>query len=221
MNLRPLYNILETNMGPQNWMTIGALWAQSPLQVMWTAILIQNASSTNADAAARDLLAATNNDPAQIRAYSVEDLAEVIKRAGLYRTKASYLIEAAKWVGRHHDDLAEIEQMDRATLQAELLAVKGIGNETADDIMLYGFHKPLFIADTYARRQFGWMGVKVPATYRAFQTLVEMNASLNWDEFQELHALIDGFGKQVKNQQQWVTSFMADFTLPWTDESEG
>lgn len=214
MNLKSLYERLETNLGPQNWMTIGALWAQSPLQVMWTAILIQNASANNADAAARDLLAATDNDPAVIRQYDPDELAQVIKKAGLYRTKATYLIAAADWVGSHHDDLNEITALDRETLQSELMGVRGLGNETADDIMLYGFHKPLFIADTYARRQFGWLGLTVPKSYRAFQKVVELDAGLSWDEYQELHALIDGFGKQVKTQDQWDTSFMADFKLP-------
>ncbi|GEK29589.1 hypothetical protein [Furfurilactobacillus siliginis] len=214
MNLQSLYNQLETNLGPQNWMTVGALWAQSPLQVMWTAILIQNASANNADAAARDLLAATSNDPTVIRQYDPEALAQVIKKAGLYQTKATYLIAAANWVGGHHDDLDEIAALDRLTLQSELMAVRGLGNETADDIMLYGFHKPLFIADTYARRQFSWLGVTVPKSYRAFQKVVELDAGLSWDEYQELHALIDGFGKQVKTQEQWDASFMADFKLP-------
>lgn len=79
--------------------------------------------------------------------------------------------------------------------------------------MMYGFHKPLFIADTYARREFTWMGVDVPKTYRPFQRLVEEDAGLTWDEFQELHALIDGLGKKVKNQAQWNDSFMGDFKL--------
>ena len=217
MNLKPLYNILETNMGRQNWMSTEALWTQSPFQVMWAAILIQNASANNGDAAARALLAATDNDPAKIRACTPEKLADIIKPAGLYRTKAKYIMAAAEWSGTHDDNVAEIEALDRETLQAELLKVKGLGNETADDIMLYGFHKPLFIADTYARRHFGWLGLDVPKKYRDFQTLVEEDAGLNWDEYQELHALIDEFGKKVKNQQQWDASFMGGFTLSGTE----
>ncbi|MGV0168353.1 endonuclease III domain-containing protein [Furfurilactobacillus sp. WILCCON 0119] len=213
MKLKPLYNILETNMGPQNWLAPETLWAQSPLQVMWTAILIQNASAANATAAAKALLAATDNDPAVIRNLDPEALATVIKPAGLYRMKATYLIAAAEWLGRYDDDLLAIERMDRKTLQTALLSVKGLGNETVDDIMMYGFHHPLFIADTYARRQVGWLGLEVPKSYRAFQQLVEADAGLTWFEFQELHALIDGLGKQIKTATQWEASFMGSFKL--------
>lgn len=212
MNLKPYYNQLEKNLGAQGWMTIGT-WAQSPFQVIWSAILIQNASANNADAAAADLFTQTKNDPALIRGLSVDELAEIIKPAGLYQTKAKYIKAAADWLKQYNDDVKLIEQMSREELQSELIGVKGFGNETGDDILMYAFHKPVFIVDTYAKRQFEWMEIDMPKDYRKFQVIAEDDWQLNWDEAQELHALIDTFGKQVKNQKQWDESMMAGFTL--------
>ncbi|ANK67939.1 hypothetical protein AYR55_09715 [Loigolactobacillus backii] len=188
-------------------------WAQTPFQVIWSAILIQNANSNNAGAAAVDLLAATNNDPQVIRQLTIEQLATIIQRAGLYKTKAGYIKAAADWLATYQDDPQKIEQLSREQLQNQLLAVKGIGNETADDILLYGFRKPVFIVDAYAKRQFKWLGLTMPTKYRPFQKVVENDWQLNWQQAQELHALIDTFGKQIKNQLQWNESFMGDFKL--------
>ena len=44
------------------------------------------------------------------------------------------------------------QSADVWTLRKELLAVKGVGRETADSILLYAFNKPIFVIDAYTRR---------------------------------------------------------------------
>ncbi len=48
--------------------------------------------------------------------------------------------------------------LDTDTLRRELLSVNGIGRETADNILLYAFERPVFVVDAYTRRMFSRLG---------------------------------------------------------------
>ena len=59
-------------------------------------------------------------------------------------------------------------------LRAELLAQKGIGPETADSILLYAGHHPIFVVDAYTRRVLERHdAVNADAKYDEIRTLVE------------------------------------------------
>ena len=80
---------------------------------------------------------------------------------------------------------------DTRSLRAELLAVHGIGNETADDILLYALDKPVFVIDAYTRRLLSRLGVAdgkepYPQHQRLFMAELPADAGM----FAEYHALI-------------------------------
>ncbi|HOC73137.1 MAG TPA: endonuclease III domain-containing protein, partial [Candidatus Hydrogenedentes bacterium] len=81
-------------------------------------------------------------------------------------------------------------------LRAELLALKGIGPETADDILLYACGKPVFVVDAYTRRILGRHGIapqEIP--YEALRALFETSLAPEVALFKEFHGLIVWTGK--------------------------
>ena len=73
------------------------------------------------------------------------DLESAIRSAGFFRQKARTIKRLAGFFLRH----VEPNETPR---REDLLALKGVGFETADSILLYGFNRPEFVADAYSRR---------------------------------------------------------------------
>ena len=107
----------------------------------------------------------------------------------------------------------------RRELRTELLGLFGIGGETADDLMLYVFSRRTFVADTYARRLFAFLGFDVPTGYLAFHKAyspVVLDASLSVKDLQEFHGLIDEFGKAYRDDAAKSESFLGGWRLDCT-----
>jgi len=80
----------------------------------------------------------------------------------------------------------------------ELLAVHGIGPETANSILLYAANHPVFVIDAYTRRIFDRIGI-VPGspTYAGYQSLFMDNLPADTTLFNEYHALLVQLGKEA------------------------
>ena len=192
--LRDVQRRLLRQYGPQHW------WpADSPFEVMVGAVLTQSTSWTNVEKAVDSLKAADALSPQAIRRLSHEELARTIYSAGFHNSKARKLKAMAEYLGdRFDDDLDSMKRVDPAELRAELLGVYGIGDETADSILLYALDMPSFVIDAYTRRLFSRIGI-VPErdTYGAYQRLFEDSLERDPRTFDEYHALIVTHGKSV------------------------
>jgi endonuclease-3 related protein len=190
--LRRVYATLFDAFGAQDW------WpAETPFEVMVGAILTQNTAWTNVERALRALQVRIPLTAEAILSLSPPELAEAIRPSGYFNVKAERLrafclryVEA----GGH----AALESVPTEALRAWLLDVKGIGPETADDILLYAFDRPVFVVDAYTRRIFGRLGLLSPAVdyesvRRAFEDALGPDVAL----FKEYHALIVSQGKDV------------------------
>ena len=83
-------------------------------------------------------------------------------------------------------------------LRRELLGVYGIGEETADDVLLYALEKPVFVIDGYTRRVFSRLGLAPEiGPYSAYRSLFSDNLPGDRELFSEYHALIVRHGKEV------------------------
>ena len=69
----------------------------------------------------------------------------VERTCGLPRSKAMTIKDLTRWYIDADSSLATCR------MRKELLAIKGIGEETADVILVYAFHRPSFIIDRYTR----------------------------------------------------------------------
>lgn len=98
-----------------------------------------------------NLLAAKVMSPERVLAISDTDLQELIRPAGFFTQKRAYLKAVAAFMLERES--AFEQSTDVWALRKELLAVKGVGRETADSILLYAFNKPIFVIDAYTRRE--------------------------------------------------------------------
>ena len=87
--------------------------------------------------------------------------------------------------------LNKMSVVDTAVLRSQLLSVNGIGPETADSILLYGLHKPVFVVDAYTKRIISRHGfIKEDTAYADVQKLFMDNLKRQEKLFNEYHALL-------------------------------
>lgn len=155
------------------------------------AILTQSAAWVNVETAIINLKAAEALSPEALRRLSHAELARLIHSCGYYNVKATKLKALAEWMGRHHDNLDAAFASDIGRLREELLSIYGIGEETADSIILYAANKPIFVIDAYTRRILSRLGLSPEANrYSDYQSLFMDNLPANTQLFNEYHALM-------------------------------
>lgn len=185
--LQDIFDRMLSRYGRQRW------WpADTPFEVMVGAVLTQATAWTNVERAIAKLKEADALSPAAIRALDAEELATLIYSSGFYNSKAQRLKALAQFLGdAYGDDIEAMQVEDGAKLRRELLAVKGIGEETADAILLYALGKPSFVIDAYTRRLVGRLGIAPNSeAYSAYQGMFSDNLSQDTQLFGEYHALI-------------------------------
>ncbi len=185
--LERIYDRLLEAYGPQGW------WpAETAFEVMVGAVLTQNTSWTNVEKALANIKAADTLNAKALRELPQDDLAALVYPSGFYNGKARKLKALAEFLGsRFDDDIDAMKEVETAELRAELLHVYGIGEETADDIILYAVGKPIFVVDAFTRRTFSRLGlVDEEVKYRDLQALFQENLAPDLSMFGEYHALI-------------------------------
>jgi len=143
-----MYRKLARAWGRQHW------WpAETPFEVIVGAILTQNTSWTNVERALGRLHAAGKLTVAGIREVPLPKLEEVIRSSGYFRQKARRLKNFVTFLDAHYrGSLERMFATPTDELRAELLALNGIGPETADSVLLYGGNHAIFVVDAYTRR---------------------------------------------------------------------
>jgi endonuclease III related protein len=146
--IRAYYHTLFSAWGRQHW------WpAQSRFEVIVGAYLTQNTSWTNVEKALGNLRKAGLLTIRGIRRTPQPKLERLIRPAGYFRQKAQRLKTFVSFLDeRYGGSLARIFARPTAELRDELLALHGVGPETADSILLYAGNHPVFVVDAYTRR---------------------------------------------------------------------
>ena len=163
------------------------------------AILVQRTTWTNASRAIENLKSAGKLSRCAIREAVDEELQEIIRPAGFFRTKARKLRALSEFLGeRYSDSLKVMSELPDGELRDQLLSIYGVGDETADDIMLYAFGRPSFVVDAYTRRIFGRLGLVDPKLkYGDIQTVFQDRIPRDVALYNEYHALIVMHGKDI------------------------
>ncbi len=143
-----MYRKLARSWGRQNW------WpAETPFEVIVGAILTQNTSWTNVERALASLREARKLSLAGIRELRQPELEALIRSSGYFRQKAQRLKNFVAFLDANYGgSLARMFATPTGQLRVELLALKGIGPETADSILLYAGNHVVFVVDAYTRR---------------------------------------------------------------------
>jgi endonuclease-3 related protein len=191
-----VHDTLLAAFGPQDW------WpGETPFEVMVGAVLTQNTAWTNVEKAIANLKAADALSCPIILDLEPPALAGLIRPAGYFNVKARRLqalcgflrAEGVEAVPEHLAGVAPLPH-----LRLRLLAVHGVGEETADSILLYALNLPSFVVDAYTRRIFGRLGLLAgDESYAHIQTRFQQHLPGRVDLFNEYHALIVRLGKDV------------------------
>jgi endonuclease-3 related protein len=146
-----------------------------------------------------NLKAAKALSPKALRWLPLPEVAALIHPCGYYNAKALKLKSFARWLGDCCDDDLDklwVSKIDH--LRRQLLSIHGIGEETADSIILYGANKPIFVIDAYTRRIIDRIGLAPEShSYAAYQTLFMHGLPTDSGLFKEYHALLVCLAKDV------------------------
>lgn len=182
-----LYHLLLAEFGPQYW------WpAETEFEVIVGALLTQQTRWESVERAIENLKEQSLLTPEALADADQGTIEECIRCTGFYRQKAERLQLLSQYFD--HNGITGILGMPVDELRRELLLLKGVGPETADSIILYAAHKPIFVIDAYTKRICECIGVT--GGYETLQKHFEDSLPRDTHLYQEFHALIVLYGKQ-------------------------
>jgi endonuclease-3 related protein len=131
-------------------------------------------------------------------------LARLVRPSGYFRQKAKKLKAFVHFLREHYGgSLARMFRRPTAELREQLLAVHGIGRETADSILLYAGGHPVFVVDAYTHRILGRHGLTSgKPDYEAVRALFESHLPGDAALYNEFHALLVNVGKNWCRKHQ-------------------
>ena len=187
-----IYDMLYAEFGHRCW------WpAETPFEVIIGAILTQNTAWRNVEEAIRNLKKNNLLSPEMLFKSSLKKIAGLIIPSGYYNLKAKRIKNFLDYFFERYDGKIEkMSQQKTNKLRGELLNVNGIGRETADSILLYALHRPVFVVDAYTKRIFSRHGlIDEKDSYEDVRTFFTRNLPPKVDLYNEYHALIVCLGR--------------------------
>jgi len=180
-----VYEKLLAVYGPQHW------WpGDTPFEVMTGAILTQNTSWQNVETAIANLKKHNMLNCESMASSDLVELGDIIRASGSYMQKARYLQQFSLFY-YNNGKRKGLMKWPLSVLRTKLLAVHGIGPETADSMLLYALDRPVFVVDAYTRRLFMRLehfGHELG--YDSIQHYFQQRLPESLPLFQEFHALI-------------------------------
>jgi len=206
-DLPELLRLLRDEYGDPHW------WpGDTPFEIAVGAILTQRASWKNAEAAISNLKKRGMLAPLALARARPSDVEEATTPSGFYKQKARSVIALAGHINEKYD--GNIEGMVGRPLDEvrnELLALRGIGPETADSILLYALGMPSFVVDAYSLRLLERLGMNPGDDYDRLKARFEAALQRVVKDLADMHALIVIHCKEVclKSPKCWEC-FMSD-----------
>ena len=195
--LLEIYSKLLNHFGHRRW------WpGDTPFEVCVGAILTQNTAWTNVEKAIKNIKEAGLMDPFQLLDADDAEIGKLIKPSGYYNIKTKRLKAFLEvLVEKYHGDISGIGIEGTGRARSILLDINGIGNETADSILLYAAGLPVFVVDAYTKRIFTRLGFfkeggeRNSDGYMEVQAFFMQNLPEDLDLFKDYHAQIVELGK--------------------------
>jgi len=187
-----IYKCLRAEFGDRKW------WpGDSAEEVVIGAILTQSVSWKNVEVAISRLREKDLLSLQAINQADVSDIAPIIRSTRFYNEKASKLKNFTYWLFMNYGGSLDLMfSRELWTLRKELLAVKGIGEETVDSILLYAGNKTVFVVDAYTMRIFSRLGLaRKEWRYHDYQGFFMNYVKNDLKIYNDYHAQIVGLGK--------------------------
>ena len=201
------YKTLHKEYGPQGWWPVTdsgvvptykkrkRLSESQMFEIIVGAILAQNTSWKNAEKSLVELNKENAIDAKKLVGMNKNKLIRLIKSSGYFNQKADRLKVVANFFLQNK--LSDLSKLEASELRNKLLEVKGIGEETADSIVLYAFKKPMLVIDAYTKRIMSRLGMcKEDASYGELQEMFHSQLEMDAEIFNEYHALLVELAKQ-------------------------
>lgn len=191
--LQSIYELLLDRYGPQGW------WpAETPFEIVVGVILTQGVAWSNVEKAISSLKEAALIDLHALNRATVEQIASLIHPTIYYNEKAKKLKNLLRFLRqRYHGELSRLFLLPVPKLRTELLSIEGVGEETADSIILYAAGKPSFVIDAYTRRIFFRLRIAhEKEQYTKLRSLFMNNLEEDTSLYKEYHALLVHHGKE-------------------------
>jgi len=172
------------------------LWCKRPKTirdretVIIESILTQRTNWSNVEKSIRNLRSKKLLSLSKILKCPTEVLEKEIKSSGFARQKALRIKNIAKFFIYEMKGLKSAMKMEKDYLRNKLLGIHGIGEETADDILLYALDKPVFVIDQYTKRFVRQHNIAEKTSYNYLQKLFEFSVKKDYKIYQDYHALI-------------------------------
>ncbi len=220
--LRKMYARLVEAYGPQQW------WpAKTPLEVIVGAYLTQSTAWKSVERSIANLEAAGVLSVEGLRAVSEMELRELIRPSGFVVRKAASIKAFVAFLDEEY--AGSLEKLAAETVEVAregLLALPGVGQETADAILLYALGRPAMVVDEYLRRvvtRHELLSEK--ARYAEIQRLAlrafdSDGAHERARHFNEFHALIVEVGKRHCRREAKCEGCPLAFDLPKVHEAD-
>jgi endonuclease-3 related protein len=183
--LLTLYRRLIQRYGEQAW------WpADTAFEVAVGAVLTQNAAWSNVERAIERLRERDWLSPEALLDADEAAVADAIRPSGYFNVKARRLRNLCRFLA-DAGGLEGLRGTETPGLRSDLLAVNGIGPETADDILLYALERPVFVIDSYTRRLLQRLGLaRGDEAYDVLRDGFERALGPDTALFKQYHALI-------------------------------
>lgn len=182
LSARGIYDSLLAHYGKQEW------WPGDAYEIIVGAVLVQNTAWRNVEKALAGF--GGRLSPDYVSSLPEDSLRSLIRPCGFYTAKAECVKKVTEWYGQYGFSAAAARSKPPETIRGELTAVKGIGNETADAIMLYALRFPVFVVDAYTRRLLSRLGIAVARSYAAVQGYFEGSLPADTELYGSYHSLI-------------------------------
>jgi endonuclease III related protein len=177
-----------------NWWPMSGNFRPKQFEVCVGAILTQNTNWRNVEKALESMAAAKKTSAKAIAVTPLPTLAKLIRPAGFYRQKSKSVRELARFIVNFDGDFY------KKVTREQLLALRGIGPETADSILLYACGKPSFVIDAYTRRLLKRENLAGgDESYDTLKARFEKSLPRRVSLYKEFHALIVENEKKIRN----------------------
>jgi endonuclease III related protein len=189
--IRALYAALSREFDGMEWWPSG-----SPFETVVGAILVQQTRWESVEKVILSLKERGLLTPEAMSATPLAGLEELIRPAGFYRQKAARLKRIAEYFLSNPDAFS----LSTGDLRRELLGLPGVGEETADAVLLFAAGKPSFVIDAYTRRTLRCMGIH--GDYRRLQGMFEEALPRDVDVYRKYHGFLIEHGKRYCNRKK-------------------
>ncbi len=197
--MKKIYDKLRIELGPKHW------WpADTPFEVVIGAVLTQQTKWENVERAIQNLKDRELVEAMPLSKVNTDELERLIRCTGFFRQKAKRLKNISAFFYENPDIL----EKPAGELRQMLLSLNGIGEETADSIILYAADKPKFVIDAYTKRMCKCMGID--GDYMKLQSIFENSFPPDVPLYKEFHALIVEYGKQFCGKKRCIECILIE-----------